>query len=86
MSKERIKAVVSSVVVIAVAVCSALGLDVDGDALTNVICAALLVASTAYGCWKNHNFTEAAAGAQVYLDLLKGEDEDMRDREDVEVS
>lgn len=71
MNVQTIKAAVSAIVVVAVSVFSAFGIDIDGDALTNVICAVLLVASTIYGVWRNHNFTKAAQEGQKLVDEIK---------------
>lgn len=73
-NNETVKACVSGAVVIVVAVASACGIDIDGDMLTNVICAALLVLATGYGCWKNHNFTQAAQEGQKLIDEIKGKE------------
>lgn len=72
MNTETIKALVSEAVIIAVAVGSACGIDIDGDALTNVICGGILIVATGFGCWKNHNFTRAAQEAQKLIDKIKG--------------
>lgn len=72
MNAETIKAVVSMIIVVIVSVLSAIGIDVDGDALTNVVYAVLLIVVTAYGCYRNHNFTQAAQEGQKLIDELKG--------------
>lgn len=71
MNAQTIKAVVSAIVVIAVSVFSAFGIDIDGDMLTNIICAVILVGATIYGVWKNHNFTQAAQEGQKLIDEIK---------------
>ncbi len=71
MKKETIKAIVNTLVVVAVTVSSAFGIDIDGDMLVNVMCSIILVAATVYGCWKNHNFTEAAQEGQLLIDEIK---------------
>lgn len=72
MNTETIKAVVSSAIVVIVAVFASCGVDVDGDSLTNVVSAAVLIVATGYGCWKNHNFTEAAQKGQELVNEIKG--------------
>ena len=70
--KERIKAIISAAVVIAVNVAAIVGVDVgDGDAITNALLLAFDFAAMAWAIWKNHNFTDAAAEAQEYLDAIK---------------
>lgn len=72
MNTETIKAIVRACVIIVVAFCGAIGIDVDGDLLTNVVCSAIMLISTGYGVWKNHNFTEAAQRGQELIDEIKG--------------
>lgn len=71
MNKETIKAVVNTIVVVVVTILSALGINVDGDMLVNVLCAVVLIGATIYGCYKNHNFTEAAQEGQLLIDEIK---------------
>ena len=68
---ERIKAIVSAVVVLAVNICAVLGYDLDPDIRQQVILLFVMIAATCWAIWKNHNFTDAAAEAQKYLDELK---------------
>ena len=69
---ERIKAIISAVIVIAVNVAAIVGVDVgDGDAITNALLMAFDFAAMAWAIWKNHNFTDEAAEAQELLDALK---------------
>lgn len=71
MNTETIKALLSAVGVIIVASLGAVGIDVDADALQNVLSAVLFLAAMIYGVWKNHNFTKAAQEAQKLLDSIK---------------
>ena len=84
MNMETIKASVSAVVVIVVALFGALGIDVDSSALENILGAVVFRIATGYGIWKNHNFTSAAQEAQQYLDVLKYGNANLRGEEDVE--
>jgi len=68
---ERIKAVVSAIVIIAINVGVLFGFDIDGDAMTNALLGLAAFASWCYAIWKNHNFTDEAISAQQYLDELK---------------
>lgn len=71
MNVETIRATVSAVIVVLVAVLSAFGIEVDGDAMTNVVCAVILIGVTIYGVWTNHNFTQAAQEGQKLIDEIK---------------
>lgn len=71
MNQETMKAVVSAAVVVIVAALGAVGIDADADALQNVLSAALFLAATAYGVWKNHNFTLAAQEGQKVVAAIK---------------
>lgn len=73
MNGQTIKAIVSTIVTVSITVLSAFGIDVDGDLLTNVLCAFVLVGATIYGCYKNHNFTKAAQEGQKLVDEIKAD-------------
>lgn len=68
---ERIRAIVSAVAVLAVNIAAVLGFDLDAGTAQSVLLLALVVAATVWGCYKNHNFTKAAALAQAFLDAFK---------------
>lgn len=72
MNAQTIKACVSTLVLVLVTVASSFGISIDGDALTNVVCAVILIAATVYGCYRNHNFTQAAQEGQKLIDEIKG--------------
>ena len=72
MNTQTIKAIISTILVIVVSLFGALGIDVDGAAVENVLYAAIFLVSTFYGCWRNHNFTKAAQEGQKLIDELKG--------------
>ena len=71
MEMERIKAIVSAIVVLVVNLAAVLGFDLDADVTHQVLLLVLVVVATVWGCWKNHNLTKAAALAQGFLDALK---------------
>lgn len=71
MNMETIKAIVSALVIIIVNVGISCGIDIDGDMLTNVMCAIVLIGVTFAGIWKNHNFTKAAQKGQEVVDYIK---------------
>ena len=68
---ERMKAIVSAVVIIIVQVAGYYGLTLDAGMVQDAIIIIIMLATCGYGIWKNHNFTEAAGKAQAYLDELK---------------
>ena len=71
-NKERIKAIISALVIVAVNVAAIVGVDIgEGDAITNALLVIVDMLAVLYGIWKNHNFTPEAAQAQEYLDGLK---------------
>ena len=70
MNTQTIKAIISTILVIVVSLFGALGIDVDGAAVENVLYAAIFLVSTFYGCWRN--FTKAAQEGQKLIDELKG--------------
>jgi uncharacterized membrane protein YfcA len=71
MNVETIKACISALGVLIVAGAGALGLDIDADAVQNIVSAAVLLIAVLYGVWKNHNFTEAAQLGQILIDREK---------------
>lgn len=70
---ERTKATISAAVVLAANILAYWGITLDVDVWVDGIFFVVMVVSTGYGIWKNHNFTEAAAKAQGVLDHLKAE-------------
>ena len=71
---ERIKAIVSALVILVVNIAALLGYSIDADTTHQVLLLVVMVAATGWAIWKNHNFTDAAAEAQKYLDELKGKE------------
>lgn len=69
---ERIKAIISAVVVIVVNVAALAGFDLgDGATIQNALLAIAALASWLWAIWKNHNFTDAAEQGQRVVDALK---------------
>lgn len=71
MDFEQTRSIISAIVLIVVQCASLCGVGLSADDLTIGICAIVSIAVFAYGIWKNHNFTDAAAQAQKYLNGLK---------------
>ena len=70
-AKERVKAIVTLVVVCFLNILNVLGYSVDVDAWLKVVLTILAGASTVYSWWKNQNVTEEASAAQSILVALK---------------
>jgi len=68
---ERTKAIISAAVVIIANAASFYGISIDQGALVNGICAIVMLVSTLWAIWKNHNFTFAAQQGQLVTDELK---------------
>ena len=69
---ERTKAIISAAVVLIVNFAAwAFSINLDAGMVTDTLLAIVLLASTCWGIWKNHNFTPEAAEAQQVLDELK---------------
>lgn len=68
---ETLKACASAAMVLIGTVAGAIGFELDGDMLTNVVSAACVLIATAWGVWHNHNFTKAAQEGQKVVDELK---------------
>lgn len=68
---EKTKATVSAAIALAVNIAALFGASLDLGMVQNVVFGAITIATTLYAAWKNHNFTEEAAQAQQYLQVLK---------------
>ena len=73
MNTERIKALVTAIVVFASTVANIYGFTVDVDAWVNVILCIINFVAIASGYWFNQNWTSEAQQAQAWLDHLKAE-------------
>ena len=70
---ERTKASISAAVVLMVNFAALFGVSLDYELWFNGLCAIAMLAASVWGIWKNHNFTLAAAKAQLVLNQLKNE-------------
>lgn len=69
---ERIKAIISAVVVIVVNVAALAGFDLgDGATIQNALLAIAALISWLWALWKNHNLTFAAIEGQKVVDAIK---------------
>lgn len=71
MDFEKVRSIISAVVLIVIEVASLAGVSISENEVTSIGSAVLAVIVLVYGIWKNHNFTDAAVDAQKYLDQLK---------------
>ena len=76
---ERTRAIISSAVVLAANILAMYGVSVDTEVWVNGICAAVMLVSTCWALWKNHNFTDAAIEGQKVTDAIKAGDTDAAD-------
>lgn len=71
---ERTKAIISAAAVLIVNIVAfVFGQTIDAGIVSDGLLAIVLLVSTFWGIWKNHNFTPEAAEAQQVLNELKAE-------------
>lgn len=70
---ERTKAIISAIVVLVANIAALWGVSIDQGVWVNGLCAIVMLVSSIWAIWKNHNFTKEAAQAQKVLDELKAE-------------
>lgn len=68
---EKTKATISAIVVLIVNGAAMYGVSLDSQMWMDGLCAIVMLASSIWAIWKNHNFTPEAAEAQIVLDNLK---------------
>lgn len=71
MNKEQITSLIRGLAILLVTVAGMFGLTIEQETAQLIVIGVAMVAIIAYGLWKNHNLTGAAALAQRVLDLLK---------------
>ena len=71
MNKEQITSLIRGIAILLVSVAGMFGLTIEQETAQLIIIGVAMVVIIAYGLWKNHNLTGAAALAQRILDLLK---------------
>ncbi len=79
---ERTKAIISAAVVLAVNIAALFGVSMDYETWFNGLCAIAMLAASAWGIWKNHNFTWPAMQGQLVINQLKNEQRAMKVKED----
>lgn len=71
MNKEQITSLIRGLAILLVTVAGMFGLTIEQETAQLIVIGVAMVVIIAYGLWKNHNLTGAAALAQRVLDLLK---------------
>lgn len=71
MNKEQVTSLLRGLAILLVSIAGMFGLAIDEETAQLIVIGVAMVAIIAYGLWKNHNITAAAALAQRVLDLLK---------------
>jgi hypothetical protein len=71
MNKEQITSIIRAVAILLVSAAGMFGLAIDEQTAQLIVIGVAMLVIIAYGLWKNHNITAAAALAQRVLDLLK---------------
>ena len=68
---EKTKAIISAIVVLIANLAALWGVSIDQGVWVNGLCAIVMLISSIWAIWKNHNFTQEAAEAQIVLNDLK---------------
>lgn len=71
MNKEQITSLIRGLAILLVTVAGMFGLTIEQETAQLIVIGVAMIVIIAYGLWKNHNLTGAAALAQRVLDLLK---------------
>ena len=71
--EERTKAIISAIVVLVANIAALWGVSIDQGVWVNGLCAIVMLVSSIWAIWKNHNFTRAAQQGQLVTDKLKNE-------------
>lgn len=69
--KERIKAIITLVVVCIANILNIYGIQIDADAIVQFVLMMIAAVTTVYAWWKNNNITKEAVAAQDFLKRLK---------------
>lgn len=74
-SKEKTKAIVSGIAVLIVNLAAYLfGINLDSGIIVDAIMGVIILGTTVYAAYKNHNYTRAAAAGQQVLNQVKADD------------
>jgi hypothetical protein len=81
---ERTKAIISAIVVLVANVAALWGVSIDQGVWVNGLCAIVMLVSSIYAIWKNHNFSYAAQQGQLVTNRIKNEKIALEAREEME--
>lgn len=70
----KTQSIISAIVLLIIQAAAFAGHTLDEGMVTTVVTAIVTLAVTAWGIWKNHNFTDAANAAQQFLNEAKAND------------
>ena len=68
---ERTKAIISAIVVLVANIAALWGVSIDQGVWINGLCAIVMLVSSIWAIWKNHNFTFASQQGQIVTDEIK---------------
>ena len=75
---ERTKAIISAIVVLVANIAALWGVSIDQGVWVNGLCAVVMLISSIWAIWKNHNFTRAAQQGQLVTNRLKNEEKALK--------
>ena len=70
---ERTKAIISAIVVLVANIAALWGVSIDQGVWVNGLCAIVMLVSSIWAIWKNHNFSFAAQQGQLVTNTIKNE-------------
>ena len=76
---EKTKAIISAIVVLIANLAALWGVSIDQGVWVNGLCAIVMLVSSVWAIWKNHNFTFAAQQGQLVTDELKKKEKAAKD-------
>jgi hypothetical protein len=71
--EEKTKAIISAIVVLIANLAALWGVSIDQGVWVNGLCAVVMLVSSIWAIWKNHNFTKEAQQGQLVTNQLKNE-------------
>ena len=77
--EEKTKAIISAIVVLIANLAALWGVSIDQGVWVNGLCAIVMLVSSIWAIWKNHNFTFAAQQGQLVTDELKAKEKAEKD-------
>ena len=72
--EEKTKAIISAIVVLIANLAALWGVSIDQGVWVNGLCAIVMLVSSIWAIWKNHNFTFAARQGQLVTNRIKAKE------------